>query len=61
MRYRPIEAYRIFPLIAWSVVIAFALFTYYLVTELQKELVRLEIQNIAYEQSIQNNLPSNLN
>ena len=57
---RSLEGYKIFPFIAWGLVIGFALFVYNLNTEIQKATEQLRTQSKSFEKPITNTDIENL-
>lgn len=55
---KALEAYKIFPYVAWVLVISFSYFVYNLTTELQKSVMEIQAQTQKIEQMIQVQAPS---
>ena len=49
---RSLEAYKIFPYVAWGLTFGFALFVYNIVTQLQDITVQLQAQTNALQQQV---------
>lgn len=56
---RALEKYTIFPYVAWTLTIGFALFVYNIATELQDVAGRLETQTQSLQRQIDNNNTAN--
>jgi len=55
---RSLEAYKIFPYVAWVLIFGFVLFVYNIVTELQNTTAQLQQQTKALQQQVADNSPT---
>ena len=51
---RSLEGYKVFPFVAWTLTVVFALFVYNIVTELQAVTSQLQDQTTALEHQVSN-------